>query len=273
MGNYALKQSKLHGIGLFADQAPINGGDKILLEAPLLQMSTSEDAASKSIEIGKFCDQLQKLSRKEMNRLRLIAFKNGYISDQSEENFAEGLQNRGSEAQEAAMAVFFHKSIYISTCSRDQLLGIFDEMDLINHSCIPNAEQYWNEVERKMELRATIKIERDNEILISYVNPFQAREKRHSDLGFECKCPPCSLHGFELSTFEQRIEILQKAFAILRAFQMQYFHNTEFEKASEGLIAAIAADPRADDVLIAAKNTIEIVANKFRCNILKLVKS
>jgi uncharacterized protein HemY len=54
---------------------------------------------------------------------------------------------------------------------------------------------------------------------------------------------------------------------------MQYFHNTEFEKASEGLIAAIAADPRADDVLIAAKNTIEIVANKFRCNILKLVKS
>jgi hypothetical protein len=73
--------------------------------------------------------------------------------------------------------------------------------------------------------------------------------------------------------FEQRIQMLQKAFIALSEFQTQYFHSTEFEEASEGLSAAIATDPRTEDALTAAKNTIEVITKNLGINSIKLAES
>ena len=212
-----------------------------------------------------------------MNRLRLIAIKNSYIPNQPYESFAQGLKNRSNDVQEVALKAFLHNSIVFPASSTDRLHAMLDDVNLVNHSCKPNAERYWNALEQKVELRAAVEIAGGEEITISYFNPFQAREKRRSDLRLECKCSAYSLNGSDMSTFEQRVQILEKAFATLEKFQTQYLISDlrygRFERFGEELAATVANDPRSDEVLLAARKTIAVVSEKFGINNIKLADS
>ncbi|KAI1116412.1 hypothetical protein F5Y14DRAFT_406573 [Nemania sp. NC0429] len=73
--------------------------------------------------------------------------------------------------------------------------GMYITICLINHSCIPNAHNNWNEAAHHETIHATRDILVGEEILISYEDglPSRARHRKLKDsFGFRCSCQLCS---------------------------------------------------------------------------------
>ncbi|KAI0903494.1 hypothetical protein F4823DRAFT_618288 [Ustulina deusta] len=72
--------------------------------------------------------------------------------------------------------------------------GIYPTVCLINHSCIPNAHNNWNEEAQHETIHATKDILAGEEILISYADgSSQARQRKlRESFGFQCSCELCS---------------------------------------------------------------------------------
>jgi len=63
---------------------------------------------------------------------------------------------------------------------------------LLNHSCVPNAEAGWNPETRRLNVYALKNIPKGEEILIPYINIYQAFADRVRLLPFnECQCKVC----------------------------------------------------------------------------------
>lgn len=75
--------------------------------------------------------------------------------------------------------------------------GIFPRVARINHSCIPNAHHHWNQNTYCETIYAVKDIEKDEEILISYINTFVDRATRLKKLkyyfNFDCLCDTCRI--------------------------------------------------------------------------------
>lgn len=75
--------------------------------------------------------------------------------------------------------------------------AVFASSSMINHSCAPNAYQYWDTHKRRMLVHCMKTIKKGEEVTISYIDVFQkAEERREMLLGqyrFNCACPSCSL--------------------------------------------------------------------------------
>ena len=91
--------------------------------------------------------------------------------------------------------------------------GIFLEMSRFNHSCIPNAECFWNKDTKTLEMRAVKKIGKDGEITISYLNlnprgGKHDREERRAFLmdlyHFHCNCIGCDISEDELKIQDEK---------------------------------------------------------------------
>ncbi|KAI0410424.1 hypothetical protein F5X98DRAFT_368815 [Xylaria grammica] len=72
--------------------------------------------------------------------------------------------------------------------------GVYPTICLINHSCIPNAHNNWNEEARHETIHATRGILAGEEILISYADgPSRARRRKlRESFGIRCSCELCS---------------------------------------------------------------------------------
>ena len=257
-------KSTLHGTGLFAIQTTILTGERILSEALMVESTLVEGDDAASTAFHKLFEDLSKLQKSDATTVHWLAEKNGYKSDKSIDQWTHELQHNSGDVLEGAVAGFLRGSINFSSLSKGKVRGLFKMLSLINHSCAPNAERYWNDDEQKMELRATIGIQRGQEILVSYIDQFNERSKRHSDLHFDCKCRVCSLEGPPLYDWENTLEMLRSSFQTLEEFQSQYLHGTDSEKASTGLISAIAQDPRMENALQAAQNVYTTINKKLR---------
>ena len=72
--------------------------------------------------------------------------------------------------------------------------ALYTTASLINHSCRPNAALYFGEG-GKAFVRALTEINSGDEVSISYISNFKAKESRKQELSeryfFECGCPEC----------------------------------------------------------------------------------
>lgn len=88
---------------------------------------------------------------------------------------------------------FFSYSWPLGLNDEAQAHGLFRDFCFLNHSCRPNAILIWHEVAKKMILHALEPIEKDQEILVSYLtHPFKTKEARHRELRFDCQCVLCT---------------------------------------------------------------------------------
>ncbi|KIK71414.1 hypothetical protein GYMLUDRAFT_79483 [Collybiopsis luxurians FD-317 M1] len=72
--------------------------------------------------------------------------------------------------------------------------GVCLELSQINHSCRPNAERYWDTASFSMQLRATRKIAKDEEVTVSFINllePYATRQAQLKNYDIVCTCPSC----------------------------------------------------------------------------------
>lgn len=219
MAKYIVGKSAIHGTGLFAYQSLIEMGEKILVEGPMLQIAAPNDGdASIKAACNRLFDEMSKLRKSEATTLHLVAKKNGFGNDIAPNDFVTGLHNQYEDALVVAMEAFCKAWVHGDNATR----RVFKTFYQLNHSCSPNTERYWNEADQTMDLRATRNIQPGNEIFISYIDHFNARDKRRSALGFDCKCLVCSYDGSKRLIHEQRLEVLRRSLAVVHQFSSQY---------------------------------------------------
>jgi SET and MYND domain-containing protein len=86
-----------------------------------------------------------------------------------------------------------------ATLADDEPVGLCFEptIALANHSCCPNAAVVFNG--RTVSLRALDKIQKGEQIFISYIDPTQSTDERVAQLKeryfFQCECPKCRGRG------------------------------------------------------------------------------
>ncbi|KAH8197076.1 hypothetical protein TruAng_008746 [Truncatella angustata] len=85
--------------------------------------------------------------------------------------------------------------------------GVYPKICLINHSCIPNAHNNWNEEAQHETIHAVRDISVGEEIMISYDMslPSDARwVKLKASFGFQCRCELCALPAEEMIMSDAR---------------------------------------------------------------------
>jgi SET domain-containing protein len=73
-------------------------------------------------------------------------------------------------------------------------IGLFPKTARINHSCNPNAGNYWDEKAAERVIYASRDIEEGEEITVSYIpllKPIKERQARLQQYGFTCDCSAC----------------------------------------------------------------------------------
>ena len=263
-------KSALHGTGLFTLKSAILAGDRILSEAPLVEckLLVEDDAASTMVD--KLLDDLSRLQKTDATTVYWLAKKNGKVDGKSADQWTAELRNHSPDALSGAVDAVLKVSINYSSSNKGKMTGLFKTLNLVNHSCTPNTARYWNDKQQKMELRAISNIEAGNEILVTYIDQFNSRDQRHSDLGFACICPVCRFDGEVLQVFEDCLRRLRESFKTLKEFQLQYLGGKPFEESSRSLVAAIVDDPNLETALHAAKVVIEIITDVFHLNSMRL---
>ena len=80
--------------------------------------------------------------------------------------------------------------------------GVFLKMSRFNHSCVANAEYFWNEKENVREIRSISNIAEGEEITIRYIGTevldTNERRKKLAYYLFNCKCPACNISDEEM---------------------------------------------------------------------------
>ena len=80
--------------------------------------------------------------------------------------------------------------------------GMFLKMSRFNHSCVSNAEYFWNEKENVREIRSISNIAEGEEITVTYggteVLDTNERREKLSGAYFHCICPACDLSEEDL---------------------------------------------------------------------------
>ncbi|QDS76147.1 hypothetical protein FKW77_007366 [Venturia effusa] len=94
--------------------------------------------------------------------------------------------------------------------------AVFETAARFNHSCIPNAFFSWNTIKHEERIYASRAIEADEEITLSYCDPFYEFSQRQWELqhyGFVCVCPACvnldDVESFGAESRERRFRLAE----------------------------------------------------------------
>ncbi|CCU82135.1 unnamed protein product [Blumeria hordei] len=87
--------------------------------------------------------------------------------------------------------------------------GIFQTISRINHSCRPNAVQYWNTVHSCETIYCVSPIQAGQEVTVSYHlgGPSTMRQRvLQENFGFQCRCELCLLPAPQLAISDKRLQ-------------------------------------------------------------------
>ncbi|CAE7263864.1 set5 [Symbiodinium pilosum] len=111
-----------------------------------------------------------------------------------------------SEGGKTLKGIFDTNSIGCSSPTLDGVLCV--SVSRINHSCLPNCEQFWDEQMYRQKIFACKDIQKGEELSISYVEPYLLAEERkeifHRRYHFQCSCGACSSQNTEASDRRRR---------------------------------------------------------------------
>jgi hypothetical protein len=90
--------------------------------------------------------------------------------------------------------------------------GVYPEICLINHCCLPNCYNSWNTATQRETIHATRDILAGEEITISYNKSPHAQRQNHLkvNFGFTCDCELCSLPPEELHASDELRQLIEE---------------------------------------------------------------
>lgn len=183
-------------LGLFAT-IDIKARSDIAIEQPILSFQSAETPTAITESHTEFFDSLSALAPQDLICLKNLSFRANDLQVSTEVDHFRALARPAAETTEAferlALKTFFSYSIPFGREDDAEVHRLFDELCFLNHSCRPNAILCWDDSTGEMRLHATEDIEAGNEICVSYLtNPFQTKDDRKRELGFNCLCGVCS---------------------------------------------------------------------------------
>ena len=225
---FVVRESPGKGRGLFATKT-IKPGQIILDEYPLLVLENGMDFVTFG---GIYYPQLDQVTKSKILRLHDPAENFKTLDSRIVDEMIRKNPNREMWKEEHNDEVIRIMRIFglnaLELCNDPSLNisqgGLYNNISLINHACIPNATPTWvNGDLRRKQIRALMIIEKDEEILVSFRNTdefnYGSRESRRQYLleasAFLCQCSECSLEGEALRENEKtRADIRKKIIEI-----------------------------------------------------------
>ncbi|KAI0889042.1 SET domain-containing protein [Annulohypoxylon maeteangense] len=120
--------------------------------------------------------------------------------------------------------------------------GVYPTICLINHSCLPNSHNNWNDNERHETIHATRPIQAGEEITISYDRGGKAHTRRaflRKAFGFDCSCSGCSLQPPELKASDSRRQSIQDLDAAIGDLHQMAHKPTEILRKCRALFQVL----------------------------------
>ncbi|KAM0421208.1 hypothetical protein ACHAPT_010928 [Fusarium lateritium] len=186
---YIIRDVPDKGRGLIA-ASKIPKGTRILSEVPLIEVPGN--VVSKDRFRGSLVAKLASLS--EDQRQAFFALKNFFEADGPE------------------LGIVRTNALPLGPKAPNG--GVFLNASRINHGCLPNAQNSWNENIKKLTIHACRDIEEGEEINITYLSEHANYEARQSALEdrfhFRCSCSFCSLPVAERKLSDARMDEIQK---------------------------------------------------------------
>ncbi len=183
---YLLQEIRGKGLGVIA-AAKISKGTRILSESALLRVPRSTD------------------SKKQVGKALAKA-----ISALNEDQRQAFLSLHNAFEDEATRELGIVRTNALPLGSNAATGGIFLEAARINHACIQNAQNTWNDDLQKLTIHAIRDIDKDEEITIIYLHDRENRAARQLALQrsfrFTCTCQLCSLPEPQLGLSNTRLD-------------------------------------------------------------------
>ena len=223
---FTIRESPGKGRGLFATRR-INEGQIILEEYPLFTLNYSLQEFR-----TKYYPNIDEETKANIFKLNdpVDIFKIRDTDSVEDSFFKNQLKKDCTEEMTKILRIFTGNRINIcadpSLYSNHNEAGLYNNISLINHSCLPNAVDSWVMGDfKRHQVRALSTIQKNEEIVLShhqYCQKFQRgsrefrRQKLLEDRGFLCECSECSLEGEDLQENEMmRAEIREKSEELL----------------------------------------------------------
>lgn len=183
-------------IGIYATSA-IPVGDIIVSEKPMLSLQSARSPTAVTRLRTKLLNDINTLSIAELERLTTLSYRVGEAREAAEVNNFINLACPAEETTKAfellVQKAFLAYSFPSLEYEEVETYRLFGQLCFLNHSWKPNAALVWEAEDQEMDLRATVEINTEEEIVIPYIaEPFQSRARRQRELGFDCKCCVCS---------------------------------------------------------------------------------
>ncbi|KAF1960971.1 SET domain-containing protein 5 [Byssothecium circinans] len=198
---YAITTIPGKGKGVIATQK-IPRGTRLLSEAPLFtvrRLTTIHSTATLNQQIAKKVKDLPKESQHAFFAL----------------HNAHGKQKYGG----VFLGIAKTNALPLGAGDDVALGGIFLEASRINHACMSNAQNTWNEALGKLMIHACKDIEEGEEITISYLSKMETHAKRQQELrdtfGFECRCAMCEVEPEKRQESDARIAEIARLDALV----------------------------------------------------------
>ncbi|KAL1956436.1 hypothetical protein VTO42DRAFT_7323 [Malbranchea cinnamomea] len=192
---YVVREVPGRGLGCFA-KTRIPKGTRILVEAPLLTLP-------------KFATDLESVERALLKDLKSL-------SKQDQHAFFS-LHNAHKGRDSPVIGITKTNAIPFGSSGASG--GIFPRAARINHSCMPNCQNVWNQNLGKLTIHAFKDIEEGEEITIAYVDAMEyydtRRERLEEAFGFKCDCEICTLSPEESKDRDRRLQEMARLDASL----------------------------------------------------------
>lgn len=183
------------GTGLFAT-VDIPKGTRILAEAPFVILLSSSNPFEQFSRVVKL------LTSEQLHELDSLHCSPEHLNDNFASNIMEGIQrqvlpNGPDRLMLRRFAIYRTNCTKVSRKNIDVGSAVFPKYSRINHSCIPNVYNIWNETLNRETVHAGQDIKVGEQLFVSYLaskGVFMNRTERAALLspwGFQCRCRSC----------------------------------------------------------------------------------
>lgn len=189
------------GCGLFAVK-DMPAGTRILSETPLITVPGTQKERTLAEKVAALCKEVLKV---DINtHYILLKFSKGLEYDQQT---SEAVQNYFKQSMPEhvlswsvasfSKIISFYQKHAVGLPGQDAS-GFFYRYGVINHSCSPNAQAYYDPVKERHQVQLVRDVKAGDQIFVSYISGTDfPRERRHAEIllkghQFVCDCALCT---------------------------------------------------------------------------------
>lgn len=189
------------GCGLFAVK-DMPAGTRILSETPIITIPGSQKERTPAEKVAALCKEILKVNIN--THYFLLKLSKGFEYDQQTREAVQNYFKQSMPKRVLSWSIRSFSKIFsfyqrhaVGLPGQDAS-GLFYRYGVINHSCSPNAQAYYDPVKERHQVQLVRDVKADDQIFVSYISGIDfPRERRHAEINlkghkFVCGCTLCT---------------------------------------------------------------------------------